>query len=530
MSRNSSVGPVAGPGTTDDALVAILAGRRGVEDLAADEMAVLKRNGLYHQPHAGGFLVRVKVPGGLLQSAQLRMIAQIADSCAGGLLCLTTRQDIQLHRAQLADAATVLEAVASAHLTTMNACGDTTRNVVTCALQGVCPHEVADVRPLIEAISTDPRMRDERRTLPRKNKVSVAGCNRACGMTLINCQGWYPTPRPAADGGTEIGWRYYGGGGLGARPVLGRPVFDFVPFGLALDVTCAATEVFNRRGNRENRARARIKFLVQDMGVPAYGEEILGVLREWGVAGTEAIVAAQGPSDIAPAFVDGQTVIPQRQTGFCVVRVHVPRGELSSSQAADLAQMADDFGDGTVQLTDRQNLLFRFVPEGRAPALLDELGRRRYATEGFERATDIVACIGCRQCPHGQVDTVGAAEAIVKDLEQHAGLVANVGRVRIQINGCHNSCAHHWVGDIGLRGYTGQGNGQPQPSFVLHVGGSVQGQGAIARDVGRLAAGDAGREVRRLLADYVATRNRPDESFADYAQRTALAGESRKGA
>ncbi|MFC1467269.1 hypothetical protein ACFLQY_01065 [Verrucomicrobiota bacterium] len=210
------------------------------EELTPNIIAMFKWSGVYQQLQSNFFMIRIVIPGGIVTTKQFRKAIELADKYAQGELCITTRQTLQFHWIRKEDIYKIIEGMAEVGITTKNGCGDVTRNLVTCSLQGVCKHEVGDrIRPLLEAMAVDHELQDLQRNFPRKHKISVAGCDKACAQTLMNCQGWVPTER---DG--EFGWTYHAGGGLGARPVLAQRIFDWVPDELAMPVTQAAAEAF----------------------------------------------------------------------------------------------------------------------------------------------------------------------------------------------------------------------------------------------------------------------------------------------
>jgi ferredoxin-nitrite reductase len=248
---------------------------RPFEDLTTNEIGMFKWTGIYHQLQKGFFMMRLRIPGGVVNADQMDAIAAVAARYGQDQVCITTRATVQFHWLRKEDLYKVLEELAAVGLDSKNACGDVTRNIATCPLQGVCPHEVKDVRPMLQAIAEDPEIRDEQRNLPRKHKLSINGCGRACGQTLMNCQSWHPVRR-----GDEVGWAYYAGGGLGARPYMAKAIFSWVPEDLVLPVTRAATEVYRRLGNRRVRAYARLKVVVDELGPQAFGEQVIsGVER-----------------------------------------------------------------------------------------------------------------------------------------------------------------------------------------------------------------------------------------------------------
>ncbi len=493
---------------------------RPFEDLRTNEIGMFKWSGIYHQLQKGFFMMRLRIPGGLVTAEQMDVIADVAGTYAQDQLCITTRMTVQYHWIRKEDLHKALEALAAVGLDSKNACGDVTRNVVTCPLQGVCPHEVKDVRAMLLTIANNPELRDEQRNLPRKHKISVNGCGRACGQTLMNCESWHPVARTGAGGAEEIGWAYYAGGGLGARPYMAKAIFSWVPGDLVLKVTQAATEVYRRTGNRRVRALARLKLVVDEMGARGFGEAVLEVLRERGVQGLEALEFASKPADIGDLFTDGQPVIPQRQAGFSTVRALVMRSEMTSAQARRFADWARRYGDGTLMFTARQNIQLRFVPDDKVEALRAEMREAGFPTDGFERLPDMVACVGTTQCNLAVSDTPNTYRQLYAELASDKSFWEKVGVLRIHMNGCPNSCAQHWIADIGLRGMRKETATGSEEGFSICIGGGLSGPGYIAQPVCDVAATALAPTVRRLLEIYLERRDGPEETFGAFARRT----------
>jgi sulfite reductase beta subunit-like hemoprotein len=437
-----------------------------------------------------------------------------------GDLFITTRQTLQFHWLRLEDLPLVLKALDALGLDSTNACGDVTRNVVTCPLQGVCPHEVGDVRDTILALANDDELKSQQRNLPRKHKISVAGCDRACAQTRINCQGWHPLERATAKAPLERGFRLYAGGGLGPRPYFGQLVYAWVPADLVVSVARAVTEHYRRHGNRTNRSLARLKIVVAEQGAERFGREVLELLRARGVPGVDRIEPATGGEvGIGPSFLEGQSVVPQRQVGFNTVRIRVYRGELNATTARSLAALARTHGDGSIQLTARQNLSFRFVPDAQLEALLRALQSAGWRTEGLETAPDVVACVGTTLCNLAVSDTPSAHRKLVADLEADKALSAAVGPLRIHLNGCPNSCAQHWIADIGLRGMRREQAVGSEEGFSVHVGGSLEGAGRFARPVCEVPSSRVVLTVQAILRHYLEARRGQDEAFGAFVGR-----------
>ena len=508
---------------------------QSLESIPPNVLAMFKWTGIYQQLQRGFFMMRLRLPGGQLTADQLDRIANIGDQYAQGELCLTTRQTIQFHWLRKDDLWKVLASIAEIGLDAKNACGDVVRNVVTCPLQGVCPHEVKDVREMIITLANDPELKDQQRNLPRKHKIAVNGCGRACGLTLMHCQGWFPVRRPTPTaGGGEIGWSYFAGGGLGARPFMAKCIYAWVPESLVLPVTQAGVEVHRRLGDRRVRALARLKMVVDKLGAAGFADEIEAVLRERGFPSLgkadappfqtlEKLERPTGAVDIAPSFLVGQPVIPQRQAGFNTVRVLIPRAEMNCVQARQLACWAREFGNGTLMLTARQNLQFPFVPDASVAPLQTQLRAAGFILEGFEHVPDVVACVGTTLCNLAVGDTPNACRRLRDALVADRALWAAVGPLRIHMNGCPNSCAQHWIADLGLRGMRRRTEAGSEEGFQICLGGDQEGAGHIAKSVCETSTSALVPTVRRILELYLAKRTSAQETFGAFVRRAGPA-------
>lgn len=487
---------------------------RTFESFTANELAMLKWAGVHKQLQPGFFMLRLKIPGGLMTSRQLSRAAALAAKHGRNQLCITTRQCLQYHWVRLADLHKIVEGMQEVGISTRNAGGDTTRNVVVCPLAGVCPHEKGETLKVLQAIADDPVLLDEQRNLPRKQKISVAGCDRACGQTLMNCQGWHAVQRNG-----ETGWAFCAGGGLGARPILAKSIFSWVPEDMVVPVTRAVTEIFRRLGDRQSRAQARLKFVVEKLGASAFAEEVLRELRDRKQAGIDRIVRADQPAGMGEDFLRGQPVIPQRQKGLNAVRVIIRRSEMSWEEAIRLAKRAGDYGDGTIMFTSRQNVTFRGVPDENVDALRGELVGAGYMTEGFEQVPDMVACVGTTVCNLAVADTPAVYRQLMEELTKDAAWWRSIGPVRINMNGCPNSCGQHAVSDIGLRGIRKRTEQGAEEGYGIFVGGSLAGFGRIAEPVCDVTAQEAVSVVKRILDIYLARRISSEETFGVFSRR-----------
>ena len=498
------------------------------ESFTPNELAMFKWSGIYQQLQGHFFMIRIVTPGGLMTVRQFRRAIDLAEQYAQGQLCITTRQTLQYHWVRKEDLYKMIDGLAEVGLTTKNGCGDVCRNVVTCSLQGACPHEIGgDVRRLLTAIATDPEIQEQQRNLPRKHKISVAGCHRACAQTLMNCQGWVPTTRRTPDGTVESGWILHAGGGLGARPYLGQVIFDWVPEALALPVARAVVEAHRVHGDRRNRANSRLKIVVANQGGRGFAETVLWILRDRGIAelGKLSIPADPAPA-IAPAFLDGQGVVPQRQPGLNTVRIIIRRSELSVAEGRELAQLAEFYGNGQLMFTHRQNVELRHVLDTNVKPLRTALHEAGFMIEGHERLPDMVACVGTTQCRMAVSDTTKAYRQILAELGTDVAFWTAVGPLRINLTGCPNNCAHGWIADIGLRGRRLRDElGETSvEGFTILVGGSLAGAGRIAVPIQDVGLAETATAIRTLLETYLAKRTAPAETFGDFVARITPEG------
>ncbi|MDD2599272.1 MAG: nitrite/sulfite reductase [Kiritimatiellae bacterium] len=491
---------------------------RPLEDIAPGELVMYKWSGVYQQLQKGFFMLRLRIPGGLLESAQLRTAGVLAQEYANDQLCVTTRQCLQFHWVRKEDLYKIMEGMAAVGILSKNACGDVTRNVVTCPLAGLCEHEVTDTTAMLNAIADDPEMLNYSRNLPRKHKISVAGCGRACALTLMNCQGWYPYQEDGA-----VFWKFHAGGGLGAKAFTAKAIFERVPGDLVVEVAKASCEVFNRLGNRQRRNRARLKFLVHDLGPDGYAAEVMKVLREREVSGLERIVVGEHGVAIARSYLQGQSTLTQKVSGLNVIRVMLKRGEFTSDDAARFAQLAEQYGDGTMTLTARQNLIFRNVPDASREQLVAELRKSGYQLEGFEHIPDMVACVGATVCNLAVTDTTVTYRELMDELTKDVLWWKSIGYLLVHINGCHNSCGHQAIADLGLRGMRKKTAAGLEDGYTIFVGGSLMGAGCPAVPLCNASANLVASAIKAILNIYLEHRNSDAETFSEFARRFGVA-------
>ncbi len=492
---------------------------RPIETITPNEIAMYKWTGVYPQLQPGFFMIRVVTPGGRMTSRQFTRAVDLAERFGQGELCITTRQTLQFHWIRKEDIYKVLEGMAEVGITTKNACGDVPRNVVGSSLAGVAPEQTGDAARIIRMLADDDEIQNQR-NLPRKHKISVACANEAGAQTLMNCQGWVPVVR---DGVT--GWRYHAGGGLGARPYLAKVIFDWVPEDLVLPVTRAAVEAFRRHGDRRKRAFGRLKVVVDQMGAAAFGDCLLGIMRERKIPGLDQIEKAASPiPDIGRPILNGQPVVPQKQENRSVVRVIIPRSELRTAASRVIAKLSEERGGGIIMFTNRQNLELHDVPNENVPAILEQLHRAGLRTEGLEHLPDIVACVGTTMCRLAVSDTPDAYHRLHDAFSDDEAYWRKIGPLRVNLTGCPNNCAQAWIADIGLRGrrIRDDESGGSEESFTVFVGGKLHGTGRIAEELFDVRTEELVPAIRRILDTYLETRDNDDEMFCDFIDRVGV--------
>lgn len=470
-------------------------------ELDEDQFRVFRlNNGVYGQRQGGtNQMVRVKAPYGSITPEQLETLAEVADRYSRGWGHLTTRQNVQFHFVQLERVPQLLRDLAEVGLTTREACGDTVRNITGCHFAGACPFEVLDISPWAEAAFRHFLHHPYAQRLPRKFKINFSGCVTDCGQAMFNDVGVVAVSRPLPDGTTEVGFRVFIAGGLGANPHPAQALEEFTSREDLMATLEAVLRTFDHYGHRDNKLRARLKWVVDTMGIDELRQRIfkerkyLLASSSW-PGGIPSIVEELGD---APAGV-GASVLPTRVGAPVSLRLngsadpyrrwkeanvvigvakgtvsavaYARLGDITSSQFRELAAIQRDFG-ASVRITNRQNLAFRDLTSEQLPDLYARLERIGMAEPGAELARDVVSCPGADTCNLAVTQSRGLADDIGNALEK-AGL-ADVGGVRINISGCTNSCGQHHIADIGFHGAERRAHGRPAPGYQMLLGGRV---------------------------------------------------------
>jgi sulfite reductase (ferredoxin) len=518
-------------------------------DIDDDTFRVFRLNqGIYGQ-RQGGYnqMVRVKIPYGRVEPDQLEMLGYIAEHYSRGWGHLTTRQNTQFHFVQLEQTPEVLRLLASVGLTSREACGDTVRNVSGCHLAGACPYEVLDISPWAEA-TKDLFLRNPiAQRLPRKFKINFSGCATDCGQAMFNDAGIIAVNRPRPDGTLEPGFRVFMAGGLGANPHPAQALEEFTSREDLLPTIEAMLRVQDHHGNRDNKLRARMKWLVDTMGIDELRERIIKerkflpasatypggiptVVQEQGdaPAGMGTAVSADGGligSGATPVQFKGLTPLQQwdtanvvrgRANGTVSAYAYCRLGDITTEQFRGLAQIQREFGV-EIRITNRQNFALRGLTEEQLPELHERLAELGMAEAGAELARDVVSCPGADTCNLAVTQSRGLAADIGDALEK-AGL-AEVGGVRINISGCTNSCGQHHVADIGFLGLERRAHGRAAPGYQMELGGHVTNMSiAFGKKATKLPAKRASEAVVRVVEQFAGERD-AGETFSSWLER-----------
>ncbi|MCC6301418.1 MAG: nitrite/sulfite reductase [Gammaproteobacteria bacterium] len=482
---------------------------------------------------------RIKIPFGGLNPDQMDVLADVAEEYSDAICHITTRQDVQLHYIHIDDAPDLMRRLASVNITTREACGNSVRNVTACALAGVCRCEAFDTTPYAKAMAYHLLGHPDTQDMGRKFKVAFSGCKTtSCGLTNIHDLGFIAKTWEE-NSATRRGFEVVVGGGLGAVPYDAKLFEETLPEEEILPLAQATCRVFARLGEKRNRGRARMKFLIEKIGLDEFRRLVLEERKglrpdpRWTdylhdverYHETPARAAAR--LDLArldPEFEAWRAtnVYEQRQAGYVAATVTLPLGDITSAQMRRLADVAREYVGDNVRATVEQNLLLRWVSEADLPALYAELKRLDLALPGAGKIEDVVTCPGTDTCKLGIAASRGLGAVLHESYvhrQKSGGIDPAVRDLHIKMSGCFNSCGQHHLADIGFYGVSRKIGGATVPHFRVLMGGEWENNGATyGLTIGAVPSKRIPEFIDHVTQKYLADRQ-DGERFKDYVGR-----------
>jgi ferredoxin-nitrite reductase len=487
-----------------DELPALIA--QGYERVAEEDIVRLQWWGLYHdKPKVGTFMLRIKLPSGELTAAKLRAIGEVSNRYGRGDAELATRQNIQLHWLALSELPNVFADLDRAGITTAGGCGDTVRNITGCPLQGLTAHELFDCSDVVAAAADFFYGNPDFTNLPRKHKYSIATCTDRCNAPEINCI--------ALVGAIHEGREGFGvlvGGGLSSVPRLGRDLGVFVPKDEAVEVLAAITTAWAEDLKyRVSRVKARLKFMVDDLGAQGMRERVEAQLGRPLESFSLAAAATRPGNHLG--------IQPQREPGLCSIGVPIRLGLISGDQLIAIADLAEQAG-AEIRIARQQNLILVGVRETEAEEVARGLGAIGFPLDVNPVWGNAIACTGEPHCNFSVTETKTRLGRLVDGLEARFG--DDIADLRLHLDGCPHACAQHWIGDLGFQGTTSRDeSGSRQQAYDIFVRGGLGAGAAIGKSLfRRVPTEELDAAVAGLVDGWLQARL-PAETFSEFSRR-----------
>jgi sulfite reductase (NADPH) hemoprotein beta-component len=492
-------------------------------ELTAEQFRAFRLlRGVYGQRQEGVQMIRVKIPFGRLDSRGLEALAEVGERYSRGFGHVTTRQNVQFHFVAMADVETLMRRLDEAGLTTRDACGNSVRAVTACERAEICDGAPFDVSPYAEAVTRQFLGHPLASSLPRKFKIAFSGCASDCAKAAIHDLGFIAKVENG-----EAGFKVVAAGGLSSSPQNALVLHEFVRAGEIGRIGEAILRIFHRLGNRENRQRARLKYVRKKLGEQGFRDKYAEVRAEVDAEAAAELAlpppANRTPSgpviDDAPVSRDGAylawratSIIDQKQEGYVGAYIRLQLGDATSEEMRAIGRIADELGDGTVRLTIDQNILLPWVDKRSVPALYARLQKAGLARQDLHTVRDVTSCQGADTCNLAVTSSRAVASAITARLEAEglgggpAG-PSDAAKTLIKISGCPNSCGQHHIADLGFHGGAKNVGDGAVPVYQLHLGGGVDERGArFGRQVVKIIARRVPDAVVRLLKFYESER------------------------
>ncbi|HEY6945819.1 MAG TPA: nitrite/sulfite reductase [Candidatus Acidoferrum sp.] len=496
------------------------------------------KHGTYGQRQPGFQMLRVKVAAGVVKPSQLRVLARIADEYSTGRGHLTTRENVQFHFVKLENVPAAMRLLADCGLTTREACGNTIRNVTACPVAGICRGEAFDVTPYALGVSRYLLRHPDFHDLPRKFKIAFSGCadDGGCAVAGIHDVGLIAQVR-GSNGTAHRGFRVLVGGGLGSLPTESAVLTEFLPEEELLPTIEAVLRVFSETGNRKNKFKARLKFVLREKGIEEF-RRLVFEKRKTSQAPAEVFTV---DSPIRPTLVNispapltltldntasdseydrwaEHNLMPQRQAGYGAIWIKLLAGTFLSRQMRGLADILENHDLTGVRIAINQDLVIPWVPFDRVRAVYNDLRALDLVIPGARTISDVTGCPGATTCNLGITRSLTLADELSRALEGYDD--PEIKKLRIKISGCPNSCGQHHIADIGFYGNVRKIEEKQAPYYQLLLGGKVSADGVrFGRQVMPVPARPIPGIIRELLAFYQQDRQR-GESFNAWVGRT----------
>ena len=487
--------------------------------------------GIYGQRQQGVQMIRIKLPFGKVTFKQLLKIADIADEYASGNLHLTTRQDIQIHYVSLDRTPELWAKLEQDDITLREACGNTVRNVTSSPNAGIDPDEPFDVSPYAQAVFTYFLRNPICQEMGRKIKISFSSSDKDTAYSYIHDLGFIPKLNEQG----ERGFKVLFAGGLGAQPFLANAINEFLPEDQLIPFTESVLRVFDRYGERTNRNKARLKYLVQKLGL----EEVLRLVEEERIANKVKSFQIDLTTVKLPYFPFTQdypqvklanenhyqhwfatNVVPQKQSCFYAVYVKVRVGDIKTDQARAFVKAIKPYVADEIRITQNQGLLLKYVAKNALPSLYQALLNIDLAHAGFDSLADITTCPGTDTCNLGISNSMTLAEVLEEVIYEDFPELIYEKNIKIKISGCMNSCGQHGLAEIGFHGSSVKANGKVVPAVQVMLGGGTVGDGigCVAERVVKVPSKRAPQVLHFILNDFKAN-SLGDENFHQYYDR-----------
>jgi sulfite reductase beta subunit-like hemoprotein len=501
------------------------------------------RFGTYGQRQPGVQMIRTKFPGGVITSRQTRQLARIADDFCGGRGHVTTRQNMQFHFVPLPDLPEILHLLADEGMTTREACFNTVRNVTASPDAGLRRDEIFDVTPYTRTVAFAFLRKSLTDSMPRKFKIAFDGGSVHDSHSDAMLGGIHDVGLLARIQDGRKGFRVVIGGGLGPLPVEAQVLDEFLPVERLVNRIEAVLRVFNKYGNRKNRNKARLKFVLRERGFAwlkeAIETEYTGILTNGGLPTPEQVPEGFGGYQSHPAPLGSGDLLPvlgskrrdarydrwletnveeQKQTGYAMVRVRIDQGNLTGQQMRGLADLAETAGDSLLRITIDQNILLAYIRLAHLPrvhAALDAIG---LGEPGAGELEDITTCPGAYSCNLALTKAMSLGKAIHDVVRSYSQPAAR--ELSVKISGCPNSCGQHWIGNFGFYGNARKIDGREVPYYQMLLGGGHDEHGDLKYGLAiqSIPARLAPTAVERVLTHYLDNRME-NESFRAYVLR-----------